>query len=272
MNSSFLFTRLENGRKDRSSSLTDILKIREPGQQRWLCVAAHDDDIVGGAAMWLQAAVQAGIRVEILVTSDGRMGYCTAEQRDHIVEIRRKETIDSFAILGIGREQIQYIDFPDGGLCNFQGRRVAQPGEPAIAGFTGLQNAYTWHLRRVRPTALLTVNPVDLHPDHQISCRELMISVFHAIGVIWPELGEPIEHLPTVYETTTYSNFVEPPNLELRADPAALETKLRCIAAYRSQAQIENFIQRIRNGGPYEYMREYHFPLYSPSHYRSLFE
>ena len=47
----------------------------------------------------MQAAVKEGIDVQVLVVTDGRMGYCTLEQRDHITEIRRKETYDSFKLL-----------------------------------------------------------------------------------------------------------------------------------------------------------------------------
>ncbi|HSW46464.1 MAG TPA: PIG-L family deacetylase [Phycisphaerae bacterium] len=271
MSKPFQFTRLENGKKERTTNLLELLRIDRPEQARWLCVGAHDDDIAGGEGMWVAAARQAGIQVDVLIATDGRMGYCSAEQRHSIVQIRKQETFASFELLGVGREHVHYIDYPDDDLFVHQGRRLARPGEQDIAGFVGLQNAFTWYLRRLRPTHLFFPTPTDLHPDHRIVHQEMMISVYHAQGIIWPELGEPLEKLPTIYESATYSHFRQPPNLELRAADEVLELKLKALGVFRSQAQIELFLNHVRAGGPYEYLCEFAYPFYSPNHYKVLF-
>src|SRR5688500_1233524 len=99
MASSFQFTRLENGQKQRTASLREAIRAPE-GRETWLFVSPHDDDLVIGAGLWMQAAVKAGIDVRVLVVTDGRMGYCTLEQRDTIAEIRKAETYESFEVLG----------------------------------------------------------------------------------------------------------------------------------------------------------------------------
>jgi LmbE family N-acetylglucosaminyl deacetylase len=167
---------------------------------------------------------------------------------------------------------VEYIGYPDGGLTPYIGRRKAKAGETAIEGYVGLQNALTWHLRHVRPARVFVPTHTDLHPDHRITHGELMISLFHASGAIWPELGRPLGSVPAVYELAVYCDFAEPPNLELAGSAAMFETKLRAIQAYASQAQIAALVAGVRGAGPYEYFREVAFRLYSPAVYRQRFD
>lgn len=270
--SKYQFTRLENGRKIRSTALAQAMKSGNLSRETWLFVSPHDDDIAVGGGLWVAAAAEAGVHIEVVIVTDGRMGYCSEKQRKSIVKIRRQETYESFEVLGVPRKQVHYIAYPDGGLFDYQGRRAARRGEKAIEGHVGLQNTMTWHLRRVQPTRLLTPSAADLHPDHRITNQELMISIFHAAGVIWPELGKPLAVIPPVYDMAVYCDFAQKPNLELRADAAAFERKLQSIMVYRSQAQIMGLVDSLRKAGAYEYLREIEFPLYSPEHYKPLFK
>jgi hypothetical protein len=111
----------------------------------------------------------------------------------------------------------------------------------------------------------------DLHPDHQIVNNEMMISIFHAAGAIWPELGEPLADVPKVYELAIYCDFPQPPQLEVRSDEKHFDNKLRGIAAYQSQLQIAKLVEIIRNAGAYEYLRELNFRFYSPDRHKSAF-
>jgi len=248
------------------------MNIPQDLHETWLFVSPHDDDLCIGAGLWMQAAVQAGIDVQVVIVTDGRMGYCSLAQQKTIVEVRKAETYESFGILGIAKENVHYIAYPDGGLTAYQGRRKAEAGEARIAGYVGLQNAMTHHLRRARPARVLVPAPTDLHPDHQITHNELMISLFHAAGAIWPELGAPLREVPKVYEMAIYCDFDQPPNLELHASTDLFETKLKSIAAYRSQEQIARIVENQRAAGPYEYLREVNFRFYSPERYKHLFE
>jgi LmbE family N-acetylglucosaminyl deacetylase len=267
----FHFTRLKDGNKLRLDKLTDAIGMASP-RESWLFVSPHDDDIPLGGGLWMQAAAQAGVDVHVLVVTDGSMGYCTLEQRDSISDIRRAETYESYQILGVPRDRVQYIGYPDGGLYTWCGRRKAKPGEPAIEGYVGLSNAFTYHLRKIKPHRVFVPTIADLHPDHQITNNELMICLFHAAGTIWPELGAPLTEVPKVYELAVYCDYPQPPQLELRAQADAFEKKLASIAAYRSQTQIAKLVDIIRNAGPFEYLRELNFKFYSPSNYRPMFE
>jgi len=236
----------------------------------WMFVSPHDDDLCIGAGLLMQAAVQAGVEVQVVIVTDGCLGYCGSDQKDDIIEIRRQETLRSFAVLGISNSQVNFLGFPDGGLTRFIGRRPAAEGEPMFGSYTGLQNAFTHSLRELRPSRVFVPTKMDLHPDHQITHNELMISLFHASGKIWPELGDPLD-VPKVHEMAVYCDFPSDPHLEIVGDAAAFEVKLQSIAAYESQLQIAELVQRIREDGPYEYIRDVEFRLYSPRRYRSLF-
>jgi hypothetical protein len=111
----------------------------------------------------------------------------------------------------------------------------------------------------------------DLHPDHRITNSELMISVFHAAGNIWPELGPPLTAVPKVGELAVYCDFAQPPNLEVIGSKAVFAKKLQSIEAFRSQEQIAALVESIRKAGPYEYIREAEFRLFSPDIYKPLF-
>ena len=266
----FAFTRLMTDGPRRATSLNELLAAKDVSRETWLFACPHDDDIVVGAGLWLMAAIDAGADVHLLVATDGRMGYCTHEQRDSIVSIRREECLKSYELLGLPREKVHMLGFPDCALSGFLGRRPAQSGEPEVAGFTGLQNAFVAKLRELCPHRLLMPSPADYHPDHQIVHNEMQISLFHAAGAIWPELGEPCD-VPEVYELAVYCDFPSAPNLEVWANSEQFDSKLAAIEAYASQLQIEMLVEQIRNSGPYEYLREVNFRFYRPDLYRPLF-
>ncbi len=270
----FEFSRVEQGRKVHWTSLGKVMQSDSIKKEKWLFVSPHDDDACIGAGLWMQAALQSGIRIYLLVITDGRMGYCQPEQKDTIIEMRRVETYDSCATLGLDQQYVRYIDYPDGDLFALQGRqaRHERPGIESIQGYVGLQNALTYHLRAIGPTRVFIPAATDLHPDHRITHSELMISLFHASGAIWPELGPPIATIPQVYEMAVYCDFSQPPNLRIRAEKHAFDRKLAAIAAFRSQDQIARLVENVRAGGPVEYLHEVNFRFYKPNVYAPLFD
>lgn len=232
--------------------------------EAWLFLVPHDDDAVVGAGLALLAAEEAGCRVTVAITTDGSLGYCDAADRDRIAETRRTETKDSLAL--VGNPAVRFLDFPDGDLFSWQGRRLN--GE--LSG--GIQEAYTRLYRELKPDALFLCGASDLHPDHKIVHQEALISLFHAAGDIWPELGPVLSDLPRIYEFPVYCALEKPPDYRLLADAAAFNQKLEAVAAYRSQRQISLLVEKLKSGGPQEFYRRIEFDLYDPQTYAALFE
>jgi LmbE family N-acetylglucosaminyl deacetylase len=255
-----------------TTNIAELLPDWRGADECWLFVSAHDDDIVIGAGLTFQVGIARQARVHAAITTDGRMGYCRPEQRATIAEFRRREAEKSFAILRLPPGNLRFLGYPDGGLSAVRGRYFSTVGSATeIAGADGLANAFSYVLRQVRPNRLFLATSTDLHPDHRIVHEELLISLFHARGAIWPELGEPLSELPKIYEFACYCDFAEPPQIRIETPPAMLDTKFAAIAAYASQEQIDMAVDVQRNIGPIEYLHELEFPVYSPERYDTLF-
>jgi LmbE family N-acetylglucosaminyl deacetylase len=268
----FEFVRLVENERRVGPTLASVSRHWKQQEQRFLFLSPHDDDVIIGGGLMLLSALAEKVPVHVAVVTDGAMGYCSRQQKDSISEIRRKETIASFQSLGVERQNIHWLGFPDCQLVLYQGRRPAGPGEPADGnGFTGLQGAFTKLLRHVKPTQVFLPTNADLHPDHRIVHSELLISVFHASVDIWPELGEP-HPVPYLHELAVYCNFPTPPKLRIHAPAGAMKKKLQAIAEFKSQKQIKAVLNNIRLAGPWEYLRPLEFALYNPLIYRDRFD
>jgi LmbE family N-acetylglucosaminyl deacetylase len=238
----------------------------------WMFVSPHDDDVVIGAGLTFQVGLAVGAQVHTVIVTDGRMGYCRFEQRRNISKIRAAEADKSYRNLGLPDGNLRFIECPDCNLSAYRGRHFTTIGAPTeIEGAGGMQNAFTYALRQVRPTRVFLPTGVDLHPDHQIVYEEVLISLFHAQGGIWPELGEPLAEVPKVYEFAVYCDFPEAPQIRIETPSAMLENKLQAILAFASQEQIGSLVEIQRSAGPIEYLRELEFHFYSPQKYHPLF-
>lgn len=267
--SDFQLTLKSNGNRTESSQLREIFSNWNENE-RWLFLAPHDDDLCMGSSLLMLKALEEKIPVRCVITTDGRMGYGSTVSKEDIVAVRKKETDDSFKILGI--DDVHFLNFPDCSLHLYSGCRTAVEGDPCvIEGQTGIQNAYVAQLRDFRPTRVFVPAGSDLHPDHKMVYQEILISLFHAAGDIWPQLGEPLSAPPAIYEMAIYCDFPAEPNLRLTAPDDAFEKKLDSILAYRSQQQIESLVNKIREGGAVEYFRDVVFNLYGPENYKDRF-
>lgn len=269
----FEFVRLVGNERRVGPTLASVSRHWQGKKERFFVIGPHDDDAVLGAGLLIQLAKREKVPVHILIVTDGSMGYCNIAEKDAIAEIRRRESFQCYQSLGVPKKNIVRLDFPDCRLSDHRGRRPAEPKNPlGIGNFTGLQNSFTHHLRDVKPTQCFLPTWNDLHPDHRIVYEEFLISLFHAAGNIWPELGKPLASVPYVNTYAVYCDFAVPPTLRMRAPQSYLDNKLAAIAAFRSQRQISSLIENVRHYGPEEYIRALEFKLYHPASYRDLFE
>ena len=271
MSATIQYSRRLSGGLLTTSCIGEVFDDWRASAESWLFVSPHDDDIVLGGGLVFQAGIAEGVQVHAAVVTDGRMGYCRIEQRDTIAAIRAEEAEKSFAILGLPPQRLHFLGYPDGNLTTFCGAFFPNGDSGRAAESLGMQIAFSRLLRQVRPTRVFLPTSSDLHPDHRIVHEELMISLFHAQGGIWPQLGEPIAEVPQIYEMAVYCDFPEPPQIRVETPQSMLETKLRAILAFGSQEQIGTLVEIQRTGGPVEYLRELKFRFYSPKHYDELF-
>jgi LmbE family N-acetylglucosaminyl deacetylase len=272
MSSGIVFSRRSANGLLTTENAAEVLPHWQGAKECWLFISPHDDDVVAGAGLTFQVGLALGAAVHAVVATDGRMGYCRLPQRTTISKVREAEARASFALLGLPAENLYFLGYPDCNLNAYRGRHLSTDGSPTeIEGAGGMQNAFCHVLRKVRPTRVFLPTSTDLHPDHRIVHEEVLISLFHAQGTIWPELGPPIAEVPTVYEFAVYCDFPEAPQIRIDTPACMLEKKLDGIRAYASQEQIEAIVAIQRDVGPIEYLRELRFNLYSPRQYHSLF-
>jgi LmbE family N-acetylglucosaminyl deacetylase len=286
----FEFVRLVGEERRVGAKLASVSRHWQGKNERFLVISPHDDDAVLGAGLLIQLAKREKVPVYIMIVTDGSMGYCSIKERNTIAEIRRSETFECYQTLAVPKTNIVWLGYPDCQLSNFRGRRPAirsQKSETrnqisdicslssvflAIEGFIGLQNTFTYYLRKIRPTQCFLPTRNDLHPDHRIIYEEFLISLFHAAGNIWPELGRPLSKVPYINTYAVYCDFAAPPTLRMRTPMSYLDKKLKAIAAFRSQRQISSLIENVRHCGPEEYIRSIDFKLYHPASYRNKFD
>jgi LmbE family N-acetylglucosaminyl deacetylase len=255
-----------------SSNPAEVWNDWRGADERWLFVSAHDDDVVIGAGLTFLAGIANRVNVYASYCSNGQMGYCSAEQKEDIVNIRREETDSSYEHLGLLKGNLIRFAYTDAMLPQAMGRHFVEPGTPnEIGGAAGMQNSLTWALRKIKPTRIFLPNHLDIHPDHQAVHNDMVISIFHAQGEIWPELGEPIPEIPKVYEYATYNDFAKPPTMRIRVSDDLVRRRLEAVAMYKSQRQIGLAIESLRKAGGTEFLLEMEFQLFNAGHYNDLF-
>ena len=268
----FEVVRLIGRKRKAGPSLAAVEADWQRGKECFLFVSPHDDDVALGGALTIQAALADGVAVHVAIVTDGSMGYCDLADMERISQIRRVETYAAYQGLGLVTKQIHWLGFPDCRLSLYQGRRHAMDDQkPQSFGHTGLQHSFTELLRRVRPTRVFMPTQADLHPDHRFVYQEMMISVFHAAGDIWPELGAALPAPPVVYDLAVYCDFPCPPTHRLTGDAAAFGRKLNAIAAFASQKQIASLVRAVQAAGPQECLRRTDFVPYDSRRYNALF-
>jgi LmbE family N-acetylglucosaminyl deacetylase len=126
-----------------------------------LVVAPHPDDEVIGAYGLIARLRRAGVRVRVLVVTDGAASHPRSRRwpRARLVQQRRRESRWALARLGVPAGDIAFLGLPDGGL-----EAAGREAETAIARAV-----------RRRPPFDLLVGPLpgDDHPDHRAVARAL---------------------------------------------------------------------------------------------------
>ncbi len=276
----FAYLAPQIGRRKKLKRGTELKDLVVSSWKRTAVVGAHDDDIALMAGMLIHFLRAQKIEVCAAVVTDGRQGYCDLDEKTSIVKTRKKETRASFECLNVTPENVQFMNFPDCILSQFAGRRLVTSkkerrklGKIVECGAVGLQNSMTRWLRAVRPDVVIVPHGVDYHPDHTVVYNELMISICHASGTIWPELGPPLEREPAVMLGAVYVDFDGDPNFAVQGGnpSAAFESKLNAIRAFESQKQIGELVKRVTEAGAQEYFQVTPFRRYDARSYTRLF-
>ena len=180
-----------------------------------MVVVPHEDDEINIAGSVIWGAKQEGLRVICVFLTNGDYEY--------IPEVRIGEAMRALAILGVGKDDVVFLGYPDGGVhaersvfqCREQdtGEMALEQtrGTKEISEFyfaeTGQHHAASWtHLLsdleavidKYRPEGIISVD-LDSHPDH----RMCSVACDRAIGRVINRMKG--QYTPVVLKAFAYN-------------------------------------------------------------------
>jgi LmbE family N-acetylglucosaminyl deacetylase len=212
---------------------TAAAQVRElplhPGPAtRLLVVSPHPDDESLGSAGLIQRVLAAGGHVRVVLMTSGDAFPEGVRAETHIVDprpndfrsygtLRQHETIAAMRTLGVGRQQVRFLGFPDGGMCLIASHYLAANARAYVSPYTGrgeppaseqmmrgvryrgadIRRELERILLDYRPTLVTLPHPEDLHPEHcstYIFGREALDAVRAADRTIKPRILHYLVH------------------------------------------------------------------------------
>lgn len=136
----------------------NIQKVGLLEVERMLVVTPHmDDEILGCGGLLALRAASGRKDPRIIYVTDGSRGTATLERDPGLNTVRKQETREALAVLGIKTPDLVFLDRPDFGL---------EPDEETVEK---LAQAIT----ECNPTHILASSPWDSHHDHKACSRAL---------------------------------------------------------------------------------------------------
>jgi LmbE family N-acetylglucosaminyl deacetylase len=184
--------------------------------RRALVICAHDDDEVIALGGTIRKMVNAGVQVSTMICATGNEGYTRLEEKDTIVERRRKERAAAQAILGTAAcIAYEYHDFD-----NLDQEAVYRAVMQAV--------------RTVRPQVVFSHLPTD-YLAHRTLARVAPEAVWQAEWECSLDLGEPWA-VQALYQFSVLEMISKPSHIVDISDTFA--AKVEAIHAYESQHQV----------------------------------
>lgn len=250
--------------------------LRVPADARVIVFTPHPDDetIAAGGLLARLARRGTALRVVFLTNGDG---YPEAVQHalndgppsdaDYRAfgERRRAEALAALARLGVGRESVRFLGFPDGGLAELWRThwarpytspftRRARPPYPdsvnpgAIYEGEDLTAEIARELRAFHPTLILMPHPYDTHLDHANTSYFVTeaVTTLEGAGALAPRprLLSYLVHYPAWPRRLGGARAQVDPGLadtrwlETQLSPAELAAKRRALGEYRTQLRV----------------------------------
>lgn len=167
-----------------------------------LVFAPHPDDETLGCGGTLIKKCEAGANVHLAFMTDGSRSHSAFVPPAELRVRRRQEALDAAAHLGVRREAVTFLDYPDGALRRHR--------DAAVARITALVGA-------LRPTQVFVPYRGDGPADHRATyaiVRRALAVTGHAADVLeypvwiwyhWPHLPLPVYPGRTTFDLAVNS-------------------------------------------------------------------
>jgi LmbE family N-acetylglucosaminyl deacetylase len=207
--------------KARTNVQSDAL-VHEP--QNILVVAPHPDDEILCCAQTIQEHLRVGddVTIVVITNGDGKDETNATESLTYGAR-RRNESLLAAKKLGIPREKILFLGFPDGHLLDIEQKGSSRsvftklvqtmrtsifPGTPYT--WNGLQKSLQKVLEQSQPDIVYLPGQEDTHPDHDVAARAIRVAA--KAKEISPQWNEYVVHFQ---EKTCTAQAVDKEKLEL---------------------------------------------------------
>jgi LmbE family N-acetylglucosaminyl deacetylase len=224
-----------------------------------LVIAPHSDDEAIGCTTTIQRALAAHKRVGIVVVTAGDahvqaaaalakkpVNQLTPADFAALATLRQEHTLEAMPKLGVDRQDIHFLGYPDGGLTAMWGEMSAsayrQPhtmmehtygspivdyhtqtqGKPAAYMHRFLTSDLAQIIRTCQPSEIYTTDEADKHPDHAVLPRYVREAAEKA-GFTGKLRTFVVHGKPPP----------QPPTLKLQLTPEELNTKRETITLYQ---------------------------------------
>lgn len=287
---------------DSSVSVAALKPFSLTGYHRLLVLAPHCDDETLGSAGMILAALRAGMQVQVVIATNGD-GYLFATIQDfrkiyprpadfiRFGEMRQQESLAALAILGVQKDQVTFLSYPDRGtpaLWN-DNWTANNPYRSPYSGDSKSPYPLTYNpssvyagddyladlttvIENYRPDLIVYPDLQDVHPDHwglNVFTRLAITEIRHHDSSYNPTELTYLVHRPDFPEIRGLKpkdSLTPPPALytlspdwyRLDLVPADESLKAQAVQAYRSQLPLlrnllESFVRTNELFAPVQY-------------------
>jgi hypothetical protein len=118
-----------------------------------LIIAPHPDDETIGCGAVIAQSVAEGRKVHVIIVTDGRASAKSVRiSSDDLARIRREETLQAIEKLGLSKDNLFFLSYPDGQVANY---------------IDAISKEIASHLARFSPALVFTPHSFDEHEDHR---------------------------------------------------------------------------------------------------------
>ena len=182
-----------------------------------LIFEAHSDDCVIGMGGTVQKMIAEGYSPVLITFTSGDTAYSTLEEKESIVEIRKKENENALKILGI----TEHINWNYGCQAVENTREVHQRCIEMI--------------RKFQPELIFTHSPIDKHRDHRAISDTVTEAWWKATEGVLADKGAPFRAEKLYYFETT--ELFPHPDVIIDITPY-FEKKIDAMREFKSQTSV----------------------------------
>jgi LmbE family N-acetylglucosaminyl deacetylase len=245
-------------KKVASQSIEIIFPEWNFGSERVGIFSPHDDDALLGTGYLIRSILETGGEVFIAILCSGNAGYSRVEDKDTIVEVRKKEAYEAYKKLGVLEDHIERFEYDDFSAIQNLGWKLNN--EKWGSFYKDLN-----FLRKNKITRVMVPNGYKEHIDHTAGFLMSSYDSSQANDKVAVDFGESTD-IKNVIQYSVWADFspedalVKGRDKSIRANKAievpedVEDLIMDCVRAFKSQGIIidglvkDRLERRTRNG------------------------